>query len=126
MGCPSGSCPVSMIAPDQGDADDAVLQLVTDLAIEGSTKLRDGDACCAFCAGILMDPLEPPAHAGRMLKRKRACPLSILAYKAAYAARQGKQVGLESNGDMPRMTIDGNPVNPLDQYDRGYCEKGAC
>lgn len=127
MGCPSGVCPVETGSSHEDEPDeDAVMQLVSDLAAAGSVALRDGDACCAFCADIVLDSCEPPAHAREMIAQGRACPLSVIGYKAAYAAKQGKEVVLESNGSLPRLLIDGVEVDPLNQYRVGKCEKGAC
>lgn len=125
MGCPSGSCPTDLPSSDDGDGE-AEVALASELAVAGRDSLREGDACCAFCAGIELDPCEPPAHAREMIEQGRACPLAVVAYKAAYAAKQGKVVALEANGGLPRLLIDGKEVDPIEQYRRGYCSKEAC
>ena len=127
MGCPSGTCPVEARSPANDDPDGEVIaKLVSELAVAGRDSLRDGDACCAFCAGIELDPCEPPAHAREMIAQGRACPLAVVAYKAAYAAKNGRRVGIEPNGSLPQLFIDGALVDPLKQYRRGHCGKGAC
>lgn len=125
MGCPSGTCPADPPSSHEDDGE-AELALASELALAGRDSLRDGDACCAFCAGIVLDPCEPPANARQMIAQGRACPLSVVAYKAAYAARQGKVVALEANGGLPRLLIDGKEVDPIEQYRRGHCSKGVC
>lgn len=127
MGCNSGSCPTEIAAEQEGSASERGARVVSDLAVEGRDQLREGDACCAFCATIVLDPMEPPASVRKMISTGRACPLSIVAYKAAYAAREGKAVAVEGNGDaLPTLIIDGVEVDPLDQYRNDYCQGGSC
>jgi hypothetical protein len=60
-----------------------------------------------------------------MIRDGRAPPIAVIAYKAAYAAKQGKHVEMESNGGCPILKIDGNVVDPLQQYRDGFCPGGG-
>lgn len=122
MGCPTGNCPVIAHEPTAGGEDER--DLVQSLAMQGRDYLSLDDPCCAFCAGVKLDPTEPPAHAGVVLKKKRACPISIVAYMAAAKAKRGETVYIVPRGNLPALVVNDQEIDPLADFSTQECE--AC
>ena len=122
MGCPAGNCPV--IAHEPAAGGESERDLVQSLAMEGRDHIGPDDPCCAFCAGVKLDPMEPPAHDGVVLAKKRACPISIVAYMAAAKAARGETVYIVPRGTLPALVVNDQEIDPLADFSTQECE--AC
>ena len=95
MGCPAAGCgPRPVPAGELHGADvveaERVALFVATLSQEGPEL---GDApCCAFCAGVHLDPAVTPENPHRLLSRGKGCPLSIVAYRARAENDKGRRV----------------------------------
>lgn len=122
MGCPTGNCPVIAHEPAAGGEQER--DLVQSLAMEGRQYIGPEDPCCAFCAGVELDPTQPPAHAGEVLRKKRACPISIVAYMAAAKSARGETVYIVPRGSLPALVVNDEEIDPLADFSTQQCE--AC
>lgn len=126
MGCHSGTCGPRVVAspqvPGTGDTD---AELAAALITQGRKALTADSPCCAHCAGVVLDSTEPPVAAGEVLRRGRACPLSIMAYHGAIASRKGGRVEVEPRAGCPALIVDGVEVDPFDEYRSGHCGGGC-
>lgn len=113
--CGTGGCGGPTLVREDGS--DIVRALVQ------SGDLPGPDApCCAYCAGVALDPTIPPETPAALLRRGRGCPLSIIAYRAALEARKGHSVEIEDRpGLTPELFVDGETVNPLSDYRTSAC-----
>ncbi len=122
MACHTGNCPI--IAHEPAAGGEYERDLVESLALEGRKHISIDDPCCAFCAGVQLDPSEPPAHAGVVLRKKRACPISIVAYMAAAKSKRGETVYVVPRGTLPALVVNGDEIDPLADFSTQECE--AC
>jgi hypothetical protein len=69
-----------------------------------------------------MDCAVPPEPPARVLKRRRGCAVSIVAYTAAREHMKGRDVKIAPTpGGAPSLTVNGEPVNPLKHYGNETC-----
>lgn len=94
--------------------------------IESSEDLPDDAPCCAHCGGVSLDVLEDPISPDMLIKVGRGCPLSIAAYRAAVETGKGRAVALIDRGELsPLLEVDGEPIDPLEDYQINDCGCGS-
>jgi hypothetical protein len=109
-GCATGSCGVGLTPDVERSLSDAVREIVA-----GGDLPPDDSPCCAYCAGIACDSTVPPESPAQLLERRRGCPISIVAYRAAKELQRGNSVEVEDRpGRCPILFVDGKRVDPLE------------
>ncbi len=79
--------------------------------------------CCAWCAGIELDCTIAPEKPAALLKRKKGCAISIVAYSAAREHMKGRDVVITPRDGYgaPTITVNGEAANPLQHYGDESC-----
>lgn len=89
---------------------------------DGGGNLPKDAPCCAYSGGIDMDVEVSPETPEKMLKRKRGCPLTIIAYQIRRMRQDGKGVGVVAQDrGAPYLRVDGRVVDPLQHFANESC-----